>query len=88
MKILHTVKKETEVTYPLQYAFLNRFRSEIEEAARDSRQLADDLAGMLARLEGEDEEGEEGKEAEKVVVAGVLKEDKNVEAALQEMIQR
>jgi hypothetical protein len=30
------------------------FRSEIENAARDSRALADELASMLARLEAED----------------------------------
>jgi hypothetical protein len=29
-------------------------RSEIENAARDSRNLADELADMLARLESED----------------------------------
>ena len=32
-----------------------KFRSELEAAAEDSAQLADDLAAMLARLEGNDE---------------------------------
>ena len=54
-------------------------RSEIEEAARDSRQLADDLAGMLARLEdGDDEE----------VEVAVLEENSEVEEALKDMIAR
>ena len=54
-------------------------RTEIEDAARDSQQLAEDLAGMLARLEVED--------ASEVAVE-VLQEEAEVEGALKEMIER
>merc|ERR1719402_1093879 len=56
-----------------------RLRTEIEDAARDSKQLAEDLAGMLARLEVED--------ASEVAVE-VLQEEAEVEGALKEMIER
>jgi len=58
-----------------------QLRSEIEDAARDSRQLADDLAGMLARLEVQDSREEETE-------LEVLEENTEVEAALKEMIAR
>lgn len=62
----------------------NKLRSEIEEAARDSRQLADDLAGMLARLEEDVVDPLE----EEAVDAALLEDNSDVEVALQEMIKR
>jgi len=56
-------------------------RFEIEDAAKDSRQLADDLASMLARLEDV-----ESLRTEKTVE--VLEENAGVEQALEEMISR
>jgi len=57
-----------------------RLRSEIEDAARDSKQLADDLAGMLSRLEVQDSRDDRGLD--------VLEENSEIEAALEEMIER
>lgn len=56
-------------------------RLEIEEAASDSRLLADELADMLARLEADDSRQE-------AVEAAVLGDDIKVESALQEMLDK
>ena len=56
-------------------------RLEIEEAASDSRLLADELADMLARLEADNSRQE-------AVEAAVLGDDIKVESALQEMLDK
>ena len=56
-------------------------RLEIEEAASDSRLLADELADMLARLEVDNSRQE-------AVEAAVLGDDIKVESALQEMLDK
>ena len=56
-------------------------RLELEEAASDSRLLAEELAGMLARLETENTRQE-------AVEAAVVGDDLKVEAALQEMLSK
>ena len=56
-------------------------RLEIEEAASDSRLLADELADMLARLEVDNSRQE-------AVEAAVLGDDIKVESALQEMLNK
>lgn len=56
-------------------------KSEIEVAAAESRKLADDLAGMLERLEIEDDRST-------AVDAAVLGDQDEVEAALKEMVEK
>lgn len=56
-------------------------KSEIEVAAAESRKLADDLAGMLERLEIEDDRSA-------AVDAAVLGDQDEVEAALKEMVEK
>ena len=56
-------------------------RLELEEAASDSRLLAEELAGMLARLDTENSRQE-------AVEAAVVGDDVKVEAALQEMLSK
>jgi len=56
-------------------------REEIEAAAFESRQLADELADMLARLEVEDNR-------EEAVEAAVIGDQNTVEEALKEMVDR
>jgi len=56
-------------------------KSEIELAATESRHLADELAGMLARLEIEEDRDE-------AVSAAVLGEQDEVEEALKEMVEK
>ena len=55
-------------------------KSEIEQAASESRHLADELAGMLDRLEIEEDRSA-------AVNAAVLGEQEEVEAALKVMIE-
>jgi len=62
--------------------FDDRLRSELETAAEDSAQLADDLAAMLARLEL----GDDTREIEDDIE--ILEDDYQVESALDEMIAR
>ena len=54
-------------------------KSEIEQAASESRHLADELAGMLDRLEIEEDRSA-------AVNAAVLGEQEEVEAALKVML--
>ena len=54
-------------------------KSEIEQAASESRHLADELAGMLDRLEIEEDRTD-------AVNAAVLGEQEEVEAALKVML--
>merc|ERR1712055_155108 len=56
-------------------------KSEIEQAASESRHLADELAGMLDRLEIEEDRSA-------AVNAAVLGEQDEVEAALKEMVDK
>ena len=56
-------------------------KSEIEVAAAESRHLADELSGMLDRLEVEEERG-------KAVDAAVLGEQEEVEEALKQMVEK
>merc|ERR1711936_255579 len=56
-------------------------KSEIEQAASESRHLADELAGMLDRLEIEEERSA-------AVNAAVLGEQEEVEAALKVMVEK
>lgn len=56
-------------------------KSEIEVAASESRKLADDLAGMLARLEIEEDRNQ-------AVNAAVIGEEAEVEEALKEMVEK
>merc|ERR1711970_952112 len=56
-------------------------KSEIEQAASESRHLADELAGMLDRLEIEEDRSA-------AVNAAVLGEQEEVEAALKVMVER
>merc|ERR1719234_2769839 len=56
-------------------------KSEISQAASESRHLADELAGMLDRLEIEEERSA-------AVNAAVLGEQEEVEAALKVMVEK